>query len=97
MDAPLEDKVEKRFQGVPVAQGIAHFPALVYYTEDEEILPRDIPQVELSGEIARFEAALISTRIELLEIQRRIVSAIGSKDASIFDAHLLVVEDRTMI
>ncbi len=97
MDAPLEEKVEKRFQGVPVAQGIAHFPALVYYTEDEEILPRDIPPQELSGEIARFEAALISTRIELLEIQRRIVSAIGSKDASIFDAHLLVVEDRTLI
>ncbi|PAZ02682.1 MAG: phosphoenolpyruvate--protein phosphotransferase [Spartobacteria bacterium AMD-G5] len=97
MDAPLEEKVEKRFQGVPVAQGIAHFPALVYYTEDEEILPRDIPPQELSGEIARFEAALISTRIELLDIQRRIVSAIGSKDASIFDAHLLVVEDRTLI
>ncbi len=97
MEAPLEEKVEKRFQGVPVAQGIAHFPALVYYTEDEEILPRDISPEELSSEIARFESALISTRIELLEIQRRIVSAIGAEDASIFDAHLLVVEDRTLI
>ncbi|MFM8983757.1 MAG: phosphoenolpyruvate--protein phosphotransferase [Spartobacteria bacterium] len=97
MEAPLEEKVEKRFQGVPVAQGIAHFPALVYYTEDEEILPREIAPEELSAEIARFESALISTRIELLEIQRRIVSAIGAEDASIFDAHLLVVEDRTLI
>ena len=97
MEVPLEEKVEKRFQGVPVAQGIAHFPALVYYTEDEEILPRDISPEELSSEIARFESALISTRIELLEIQRRIVSAIGAEDASIFDAHLLVVEDRTLI
>ena len=97
MEAPLEEKVEKRFQGVPVAQGIAHLPALVYYTEDEEILSREISEEELSGEIARFESALISTRVELLEIQRRIVTAIGAEDASIFDAHLLVVEDRTLI
>ena len=97
MDAPFEEKVEKRFQGVPVAQGIAHLPALVYYTEDEEILSREISEEELSGEFVRFESALISTRVELLEIQRRIVTAIGAEDASIFDAHLLVVEDRTLI
>ena len=97
MQSGPEEKVEKRFQGVAVAQGIAHFPALVYYTEDEEILPRDISAEELGEEIARFESALISTRVELLEIQRRIVSAIGAEDASIFDAHLLVVEDRTLI
>ena len=97
MQSGPEEKVEKRFQGVAVAQGIAHFPALVYYTEDEEILPREISAEELGEEIARFESALISTRVELLEIQRRIVSAIGAEDASIFDAHVLVVEDRTLI
>ena len=30
-------------------------------------------------------------------MQARIAEAIGAKDASIFDAHLLVVEDRTLI
>ena len=30
-------------------------------------------------------------------MQQRIAEAIGAKDASIFDAHLLVVEDRTLI
>ncbi len=97
MQTSPEEKVEKRFQGVPVAQGIAHFPALVYYTDDEEVLSREINEEELGAEIARFESALISTRVELLDIQRRIVAAIGAEDASIFDAHLLVVEDRTLI
>ena len=97
MEAASEEKLEKRFQGVPVSQGISHFPALVHYTEDEEILPRSVQEEELSSEIARFESALIATRVELLEIQRRIVTAIGAEDASIFDAHLLVVEDRTLI
>jgi phosphoenolpyruvate-protein phosphotransferase (PTS system enzyme I) len=32
-----------------------------------------------------------------LEMQQRIAESIGAKDAAIFDAHLLVVEDRTLI
>lgn len=88
---------EKRFHGIPVAQGIAHFPALVHFAEEEEIVPESISKDEVPAEIARFEAALIATRIELLEIQQKISSAIGAHDASIFDAHLLVVEDRTLI
>ncbi len=90
-------KSEKRFHGIPVAHGIARFPALVHLAEEEEILPEAIATENLAGEIARFEAALIATRIELLEIQQKIASAIGAHDASIFDAHLLVVEDRTLI
>ena len=90
-------KSEKRFTGIPVAQGIARFPALVHFAEEEEILPEQISEEEIPAEIARLEAALIATRIELLEIQQKIASAIGAHDASIFDAHLLVVEDRTLI
>jgi len=97
MEAAPAPRIEKRFQGVAVSQGIAHFPALVQYTEDEEVQARPILEDELAAEIARFESALIATRVELLDIQRRIVTAIGAEDASIFDAHLLVVEDRTLI
>ena len=52
---------------------------------------------QVSKEIARFEAALMQTRAQILEMQQSIAEAIGAKDASIFDAHLLVVEDRTLI
>jgi len=97
MEAAPETREEKRFQGIPVSQGIAHFPALVHYAEEEEIQSRPVAEEDLPGEIARFETALIATRVELLDIQRRIVVAIGAQDASIFDAHLLVVEDRTLI
>ncbi len=92
-----EPKTEQRFQGIPVAPGIAHAQVLVHWVDDEEIPLRTITASEMPEEIARFESALIATRAELLEIQQRIADAIGSKDASIFDAHLLVVEDRTLI
>ncbi len=88
---------ELRFTGIPVAPGIAHGTALLRWEEDEEIPMRKISDAELPEEIARFESALIATRAELLEIQQKIATAIGSGDASIFDAHLLVVEDRTLI
>lgn len=92
-----DSKIEKRFQGIGVAPGIAHAQVVVHWVDDEEIPLRKISPSEMPEEIARFEAALIATRAELLEIQQRIADAIGAKDASIFDAHLLVVEDRTLI
>ncbi len=92
-----DPKKERRFQGIAVAPGIAHAEVVVHWVDDEEIPLRKITAAEMPEEIARFEAALIATRAELLEIQQRIADAIGAKDASIFDAHLLVVEDRTLI
>ena len=58
---------------------------------------RRIEEKEIPEEIARFETALIATRTQILEMQHRIAESIGAKDAGIFDAHLLVVEDRTLI
>lgn len=88
---------EIRLRGTPAAAGIAHAGALVHWLEEEEIPLRAIESAEIPSEIARFEAALAATRADLLEIQKRVAASIGTEDASIFDAHLLVVEDRTLI
>ena len=56
-----------------------------------------IASSQVPDEIGRFETALIQTRMQILEMQQRIAESIGAKDAAIFDAHLLVVEDRTLI
>jgi phosphotransferase system enzyme I (PtsI) len=89
---------EKRFHGIGVSPGIARGTVFVYRTDDDEEPPvRRIPETEIPAEIARFESALIHTRAQILEMQERIAEAIGAKDAGIFDAHLLVVEDRTLI
>jgi phosphotransferase system enzyme I (PtsI) len=88
---------EKRFQGVGVSPGIARGTVFVYRPDDDEPPMQRIEEEDIPGEIARFEAALISTRAQILEMQQRIAESIGAKDAGIFDAHLLVVEDRTLI
>ncbi|HRZ67476.1 MAG TPA: phosphoenolpyruvate--protein phosphotransferase, partial [Candidatus Omnitrophota bacterium] len=56
-----------------------------------------IEEKDLPKEIARFEDALIQTRQEILGIQERISDQLGIKHAEIFNAHLLVLEDRTLI
>jgi len=88
---------ETIFEGMGVSPGIAEGEAVVHWNDEEEVPLRDIAEEDIPAEIARFETALIATRQELLDIQQRIASAIGAGDASIFDAHLLVVEDRTLI
>ena len=97
MSADQQARTEKRFQGIGVSPGIARGTIFVYRTDDEEPPVRRIAEAEIPGEIARFEQALIATRAQILEMQERIAEAIGTKDAGIFDAHLLVVEDRTLI
>ena len=92
-----EQEQETIWQGLGVSPGVAEGEVVVHWQDEEEIPLRDITPGDIPGEITRFESALIATRQELLDIQQKIAGAIGADDASIFDAHLLVVEDRTLI
>lgn len=84
-------------KGIPAASGIAEGPGFILDKQDFIIPPRAIMEKEVPIEIARFEEALIKTREEILAIQKKIGSDPLSQHAQIFDAHLLVLEDRTLI
>lgn len=88
---------EQRFQGLGVSPGLARGRIFAVRPDEEATPDYAITEAEIPGEVARFEAALLVTRAQIVEMQARIAEAIGAKDASIFDAHLLVVEDRTLI
>src|SRR5881398_2405493 len=88
---------EVRFEGAGVSPGIAHGKIHVVRDDLDDVPRYRIAPSKIADEIGRFEAALIQTRMQILEMQQRIAESIGAKDAAIFDAHLLVVEDRTLI
>ena len=90
-------KPERRLQGVGVSPGVARGTLYVVEDDRDEIAKHHIEPSQIPNEIGRFETALIETRSQILEMQERIAQSIGAKDAGIFDAHLLVVEDRTLI
>jgi phosphoenolpyruvate-protein phosphotransferase (PTS system enzyme I) len=95
----MSDKARReiRFEGAGVSPGTAHGKIHVVRDDLDDVPRYRIAPSQIGDEIGRFEAALIQTRMQILEMQQRIAESIGAKDAAIFDAHLLVVEDRTLI
>src|SRR6266513_1181957 len=91
------DNKEIRFQGAGVSPGLARGVIHVVRDDFDDVPRYHIEPSQIGNEIARFEAALVQTRVQILEMQQKIAEAIGAKDAAIFDAHLLVVEDQTLI
>jgi len=90
-------KKETRIQGIGVSPGFARGTLYVIEDDRDDVARHRIQPSDVTKEIGRFETALIQTRSQILEMQERIAQSIGAKDAGIFDAHLLVVEDRTLI
>jgi phosphoenolpyruvate-protein phosphotransferase (PTS system enzyme I) len=88
---------EIRFEGLGVSPGMACGKIHVVRDDLDDVVHYRIAPSQIPDEIGRFETALIQTRMQILEMQQRIAESIGAKDAAIFDAHLLVVEDRTLI
>ena len=93
----MSDNAEIPFEGIGVSPGIAFGRIHVVREDMDEVVRYQIAPSQVTDEIGRFEAGLIQTRMQILEMQQRIAESIGAKDAAIFDAHLLVVEDRTLI
>ncbi len=61
-----------------------------------------LPHYTISdGEVAehtnRLEQALINTRQQIAVVQQRVGQAMGTKDAAIFDAHLLILDDPVLL
>lgn len=84
-------------RGIPAAGGIAGGSSFILDKQDFVVPPRAIMEKEITVEIARFEEALVKTKEEILGIKKKIQSDGQSQQAKIFDAHLLVLEDKVFI
>ncbi|MCG2704073.1 MAG: phosphoenolpyruvate--protein phosphotransferase [Candidatus Omnitrophica bacterium] len=88
---------KKVIKGIAVSPGIGIGRVFIWDSEEYTISRHVLPENKLPLEITRFEEALIKTRTEILEIQKKIAKEMGVEHAEIFDAHLLVLEDRMLI
>ena len=88
---------ERVYKGIPVSAGICHGKVFVLSKARVEIPRYAVKEADLPAQVQRLQVALEETRHQLLEVQRRVSLALNASDASIFDAHLLVLEDPTLI
>jgi phosphotransferase system enzyme I (PtsI) len=96
MAEPLH-KGEKVFRGIPVSAGVCRGRILVLGRPQHTVSRQSLAPAQLPDEVNRLERALVQTRQEILEVQRKVSEAMSASEGSIFDAHLLVLEDRTLI
>ncbi|HXP59727.1 MAG TPA: phosphoenolpyruvate--protein phosphotransferase, partial [Dongiaceae bacterium] len=93
-------KGEMSFRGIPVSAGVAGVVRGLILVLDHartSVERRQLAESEVPEEINRFERALVQTRQQLLEVQRKVSAGMGGEEGGIFDAHLLVLEDRTLL
>jgi phosphotransferase system enzyme I (PtsI) len=88
------DELERK--GVGVCPGIASGPAFVLAPDEDAVVVRDITADDVPRELQRYEAALVATRTQIRELQHRMTESIGKESAEIFEAHLLMLEDRAI-
>jgi len=88
---------ERVYKGIAVSAGICQGKVLVLHQAAVEVPQYEVAEADLAAQVQRLQQALVETRQQILEVQRQVSQALNAKDASIFDAHLLVLEDPTLI
>lgn len=95
--AEKHEQGEIALKGIGVSPGIAVCTAQLIAPHTDHAVQRSISADEVANEIVRFEEALIATHEQIRHIQKQVAEVLGEEHASIFDAHMLVVDDRTFI
>lgn len=95
--AAAGDQGNRVLRGIPVSPGVARGKTYVWHRAEAEVPRWELREEEIPAELDRLERALVATRQQLLEVQRQVTEVMGAEEASIFDAHLLVLEDRVLL
>ena len=81
--------------GLPAAPGLAAGPARPLRRAGGPLPPR--PAADPVAEWAALERALTATAAEIRRAQASVLGRAGAKEAAIFDAHLLFLEDEALL
>jgi phosphotransferase system enzyme I (PtsI) len=83
--------------GIPASPGIAHGPVFRFLHDEVSVATYEVTEADQDEEVKRFLQALEVTKSEIREIREDVAKNLGEKEAGIFDAHTLVLEDRALI
>ena len=87
----------KILKGIAASPGIVIGKAYLLDSEEMAIPLKSIKESGVHKEIIRFQDALTETRAEIQKIRDKISREISQEHGDIFNAHLMVLEDRAII
>ncbi len=88
---------DRLLRGIGVSPGIAVGPAVVLQWALPEVPHATVPRTKVEKEIRRLRAAVRDVKRHIADIKARAESRAGVDAARIFDAQMLMLEDRTFI
>lgn len=90
----LAAKREEQWQGIGVSRGVAVGRVLRLHSDAQSIYQIKLLESEVEAEVARLREALNQAHAQLKEIKQRAEQKLGVDHAYIFEAHLLILEDK---
>ncbi|HJS43319.1 MAG TPA: phosphoenolpyruvate--protein phosphotransferase [Gemmatimonadales bacterium] len=88
---------ERLLKGIGVSPGIAMGPIVTVRWALPEVPHRVVPRTQVEKEIRRLRAALRDVRKQLTDLRARAEDRAGVDEARIFDAQMLMLEDKDFI
>ena len=95
MDSSQREEIQ--IKGVAASPGVAHGPVFLFVRKELEITRYFVPPEKREEQMARLEGALLKTKQQLRALRCEIEEKLGEKEAQIFDAHQMVLEDKALI
>ncbi len=96
MPKPGEEP-EVIYEGIPASPGIAIAPVHVIARGFSAPEVYEIEESEVTAEQERFRKAVEITKKQLIELQSRLEDLSGENESGIFEAHVMMIEDRSVV
>src|SRR5437879_12628060 len=88
---------ERLLKGIGVSAGIAVGPAVVVRWTLPEVPHRVVPRSQVEKEVRRLRAAVKDVKRHIAELKAKAEDRSGVDEARVFDAHLLMLEDKEFL
>lgn len=92
----VSNPAEMRWHGLSVSEGLVVGRVLRIHDDSRQVYRARIDAADVERELKRFRTAVRLARRQLHAIRRRAEEVLGRDHAYIFDAHLLLLEDRKL-
>jgi phosphoenolpyruvate-protein phosphotransferase (PTS system enzyme I) len=91
------EEQEERWRGRGVSEGVVVGRVLRVFNGTRQVYRATLDEKDVERETRRLRAAVRLARLQLLAIKARAEKELGVEHAYIFDAHLLMLEDRKLL
>lgn len=93
----LPHRGEKVYKGIGASPGVCRGKVFVLGKGIPHVSKKAISEDEVPAEIDRVERAIAETMRQIVDIQQKVATSVGLHEASIFDAHLLILQDAALL